>query len=502
MSSAREETLPSALCPRRDAAATFGGASTVTVDSLLRRAATIAALLPEPSPGSEVAFAFGHDRLAFAAALLGTWARGHRAALPADATRDNVMPVLMRPRNVEFLHDTGVGRGLFVSRVLERAELAPGLLEAPSDPSRPVLSVFRAGTANQSSDWTTAELLAEVGLFAERLAPSEGAAVVSSLTPTAWPSLLFGLLVPLRRGARFQVGTPAGVVETGDAIRAHRAEIAVVARTHARELAELPAGALSPLARLVVAADSLDSPARVALERTHGVRVETLLEPSASGWGAAAMALREELLAVRGVRDVSLRPVPGGAGERLEVLVAAAAPAATTPELERIARRHATAEFGFTLRAFPALPRDANGLVPDALFFLSFARGRDGRGTERELRWEELPRDDPDTRRFRTRIPLRYAFFDGHFPPYPVLAGAVQLHELVLPRLRSAWPGTGTLTRAVGLKFPTRIEPGDELELELERSGEGEFRFEIRRGQSRCSGGRLSFDSRAGGGAE
>ena len=53
------------LCPRLDAEVSFGG-EPLTARTLLRQAAVIAARLPEPSPGSEISFAFGHDRAAFA----------------------------------------------------------------------------------------------------------------------------------------------------------------------------------------------------------------------------------------------------------------------------------------------------------------------------------------------------------------------------------------------------------------------------------------------------
>jgi len=95
---------------------------------------------------------------------------------------------------------------------------------------------------------------------------------------------------------------------------------------------------------------------------------------------------------------------------------------------------------------------------------------------------------------FRTRLPEDYPYFEGHFRSYPVLAGAVQLHELVLPCLRQVLPEVGPLRELTGLKFPSRIVPGDSLEVTLEL-GEGSLvvDFSIDRGGVRCTQGRLRF---------
>jgi len=100
---------------------------------------------------------------------------------------------------------------------------------------------------------------------------------------------------------------------------------------------------------------------------------------------------------------------------------------------------------------------------------------------------------------FRTRLPLDYAFFEGHFPGYPVLAAAVQLHELVLPCLRRARPRAGPVARLAGVKFPRRIVPGDALEVRLDFDDEGrDVAFEIARDGERCTQGRLALGDGGG----
>ncbi len=106
-----------------------------------------------------------------------------------------------------------------------------------------------------------------------------------------------------------------------------------------------------------------------------------------------------------------------------------------------------------------------------------------------------------------------------------MLAGVVQLHELVLPCVRRERPGIGALRLLTGVKFPNRIRPGDTIEVRLAfldgrpAGGSGavsapgaasaeagaapdaEVSFEIVRGDVTCSLGRLSFERSAGGAA-
>jgi len=97
-------------------------------------------------------------------------------------------------------------------------------------------------------------------------------------------------------------------------------------------------------------------------------------------------------------------------------------------------------------------------------------------------------------RRCRTVIPADYPYFKGHFRGYPVMAGVVQLHELVLPCVRRLRPDLGALAGLSGLKFPERIGPGQAVEVLLRWKDEGpSVSFEIRRDALRCALGQLKF---------
>ena len=144
----------------------------------------------------------------------------------------------------------------------------------------------------------------------------------------------------------------------------------------------------------------------------------------------------------------------------------------------------------------PGAPSDAG----DARAAAGAAAGAADRAA---LRWEDgaaTRSGSRATRAFRTRIPEDYAHFEGHFPGYPVLAAAVQLHELVLPCLRAARPRSGPIARLSGVKFPGRIVPGDALEVRLGfDEGGREVEFEIARGTERCTHGRLTLAEPEGG---
>jgi 3-hydroxymyristoyl/3-hydroxydecanoyl-(acyl carrier protein) dehydratase len=90
------------------------------------------------------------------------------------------------------------------------------------------------------------------------------------------------------------------------------------------------------------------------------------------------------------------------------------------------------------------------------------------------------------------RVPSALRYLQGHFPGHPIVPGVAQLVPLVYREARIAWPDLGAPASLRRLKFLEALRPGDELEVELVRDG-GKLRFEIRRGETRCSHGVLTF---------
>ena len=144
-------------------------------------------------------------------------------------------------------------------------------------------------------------------------------------------------------------------------------------------------------------------------------------------------------------------------------------------------------------RAIDVIPRDPNGHPLRPELCLAVGLGRDGQAVSRDVRCELLSRT-ADRACVQVEIPPDYLFYEGHFDGYPVLAGGVQLHELVLPQLRALIGELPTLQKLDNVKFLARFVPGDVLELTLERQPDAHrATFAIQRGETRCTTGRLHF---------
>lgn len=96
-----------------------------------------------------------------------------------------------------------------------------------------------------------------------------------------------------------------------------------------------------------------------------------------------------------------------------------------------------------------------------------------------------------DTARFGLGVAADGPWFDGHFPGWPILPGAVQLGWAVA-LARECFGFAGPPTDIRRLKFRHPIAPGDRLMLELTRGGD-RVGFVLRKGKVTCSSGSLVF---------
>ncbi|HEB88042.1 MAG TPA: hypothetical protein ENI85_00580 [Deltaproteobacteria bacterium] len=144
-----------------------------------------------------------------------------------------------------------------------------------------------------------------------------------------------------------------------------------------------------------------------------------------------------------------------------------------------------------------ALPKEANGKVPRERLLRLFGMGADGRPANWRLAWGESSRPEGvvDGLECPVDVPPDYAWFEGHFEDYPVLAGAVQLKELILPMVARAFPELGRIESMSRIKFTGRIVPGDRLLVRVERRPAKRTRvvFEIRKQGEVCSRGILTL---------
>ncbi len=430
-----------------------------TRDALRRAALAVARALPpfERDGPDEVVLVFDHDRFAFAAALLGTWAAGSVAVLPETARRVHVGPLVARPSVREILHDTGAGRGVEVSRLLAAL---PDAEEAGGDAVGEV--PLRGGVRVGGSRWSADEVLARTDAAVAATRYREGEVVASTLAPTSWFGVVRGLLGPLRAGAVVRVGLPGDVEGIAASLDRRGAGVLVTCEAHRARLARLRPG---PEGR----------PRRV------------VTEPSAEH------PLVVELRAHAGIDDAWAAELSG------RLLVAFVGAAAEGEVRAAIAGWRAAADdVPVDVARVDAIPRDANGRVRPGDGPALFGRAPDGRPWEFALAAESSGRtagDDGRGASFRVDVPADSSLFAGHFPGVPILAASAQLDAIVLPCVRRARPDLGPLVGVIGAKFLERIEPGDAVVVQL-RFGEErphEVAFELVRRGRRATIGRARF---------
>ncbi len=464
--------------------------------------AVASALAREQPPGLDHAtFAFGRDRAAFAAALLGTWRAGFGATLPVGARRELVAPSLRSHGTGILLHDTGVGRGIDVPALMERAsqvefEVAP--VVAPPFPATalrtvgPVACRSHFGVPMADIDgrpdlairgWNEQALRAELDRLARDIEwPREGS-TVSTMAPSSLPSALLGVLLPILRGASFASAVPQTADATGRIVRACRARVLVSAPAHLRGLVALPVGALGELECVVSTWDELDPGLGEELIARHGVRVyEALALESAQGLSSRVRMLESDLWRTTGVEDCAA--VESAAG--LAAVVQA-------PTLDRSAIERLCGSTRTRVARVERVPRDPNGGVASADVWRSF--GCDATGAPLALDFGFDARGGTNGS-ITVTVPAHSAWFEGHFPGSPVLAGAVQLQEIVLPAVRRILAREVGVVRWSALKFAARILPGDTLQFACTPAIDTRSaKFEIRRDGEVCTTGAMTFAS-------
>ncbi len=202
------------------------------------------------------------------------------------------------------------------------------------------------------------------------------------------------------------------------------------------------------------------------------------------------------LLSQPGVIDAVVTSVPApGRGVRLLAAVVA-------PERDEASLREAMLQ-SFTPSTVPRrlsmvdrLPREPSGKLPRRPLMALFGLRPDGSPPSTSLTIGEPVADAEDPRVFRATVgvPTDYVHFEGHFDGYPILAGVVQLHELLLPLVERVRPDLGPLQQLQRIKFLGRILPGDELTVTLRFvEDRPDCDFELSKGDARCSAGRLCF---------
>jgi 3-hydroxymyristoyl/3-hydroxydecanoyl-(acyl carrier protein) dehydratase len=208
------------------------------------------------------------------------------------------------------------------------------------------------------------------------------------------------------------------------------------------------------------------------------------------------------LRAHEAVSDAAVAAIPAPEGREFQLVAAVVAPRDALPSI----RAHLLERFEPSctprkLIAVHELSREPNGKLPRARLLRLFKLDEQGQPIDFTIPWS-APRtevtDSHEAHVFDVTIPERYGWFEGHFPGYPLLAGAVQIKELVLPAVTRAFPELSTVTEMSNLKFTGRILPGDALVVRVARErGQGAVHFEVKNASATCTTGKIAFRAEA-----
>ncbi|MFK7895787.1 MAG: class I adenylate-forming enzyme family protein [Myxococcota bacterium] len=199
------------------------------------------------------------------------------------------------------------------------------------------------------------------------------------------------------------------------------------------------------------------------------------------------------------VIDAAVVAVPASGARGHQLLAAIVPETASTDEIRKaLLKRFEPSCLPRRMLRVSALPREENGKLLRARLLRLFGLRADGHAENWKMDWRPAVRSrDGEAERVEVEVDLPddYAWFEGHFDDYAVLAGAAQLKELILPAVESAFPDLGRLESMNRVKFLERIVPGAALRITLvheDSSARVQFRIDERDGAT-CSAGHLIF---------
>jgi acyl-coenzyme A synthetase/AMP-(fatty) acid ligase len=540
-----------------DSLVCFGGAGTRTAAQFATYARTIAAALPHAAPGSprtRVVLAC-NDRYRFSAALAATWLRGLTAELPVNG-QPAIVHALARGSSVlALLHDRDEDVGTDV-RPLEplvderhpRSQLPLELLLADGAPAAIAYTSGSTGAPTPHLK-TLAQLLREpeAHIVAFDLAARR---IVSAVPPYHIYGLLFGVLVPLLGGGSMSRNAPLQPAELLHELTSAQADVLISVPPQLAALAAYETDAWPAMARVFSSAAPLPPGVSKTLAE-RGWRVTEVLGSTETG----GIAHRSDSGAVwEGLPSVKYQV---DADSALWVDSPWLAPDVPRPlctadrvELDEGGFRHlgrsdAVVKVGgrrIDLGELETRLKECAG-VHDARVLAVESRGVRGvellavlEGTHIELgalrselckhidpvavprRFrvvDKLPRSEtgklarsdllalfdvwrfpsealPDGR-VRFAIPHELGYFRGHFDEVPILAGVVQLEQLVLRETRRRFPELRVLSRLSRVKFKRLNSPGEVMDLTLERRSDLTVLFTLEVAGHPAASGMLSF---------
>ncbi len=216
-------------------------------------------------------------------------------------------------------------------------------------------------------------------------------------------------------------------------------------------------------------------------------------------------ALEEWLQQLDGVDDCAVIGVEQAA-RGVRIIAALVAPSWTQQQQDSLrsemAKHFDAASLPRRFSFVHRLPREENGKLSRQRVLEALSLNAEGTPLSREIPFELSEGQGlrgPGQVRAVVRLPLDHLAFGGHFKHYPVLPGAVQVQQLVVPVAHKARPELSAVQTLSRTKFTERIAPGDELQVTLQfKSDAPECDFTISKQGSthepiRCAYGRVNF---------
>jgi len=488
-----------------------------------------------PSPQRTRVVIACEERAAFTAALFGTWQAGLVAELPPDGKPETMDRLQAEPEVLLVLRDEHVAAYLQTTH-----DSTEPLRRLAPDTVLVVLHTSGTTATPRRFEKTAQTLLGETCALHSTFGETP-ATFLATVPPQHLYGLLFGILLPLRRGATI-VDRPALFPEDVRAVlEAHAVTTLVSTPTHLRALAALPRAWPR---ELTVLTSSAPLPAEL-----HGKLVREI------GWTVHDVFGSTETggIATRSTPEARWRPLAG-------VTVRAAEPdqhlelqsawssvdscedriaVAVDGTFEHLGRADDVVKVGgkrVSLSAVEAALRRIPGVTDAAALavddshrgrrLVAFVSGLSSVTGAEQVRAElareldavlvprrvvivgALPREPngklrrerleallipPVEQRRELELVAGSPFFEGHFDGSPVYPGAALLADFA-SAARAAWPDLGRVLQLRRIRFQRPLGPGSRLHLHLRRSDHGVHFEALAEGEDVASvTGRLEF---------